>query len=167
MSRNIIRSEELTRTNYASWTDGLAGGARLGLGHGTDGDSCGEAYSAYCGSDRGGKLALFPSPVFAAGSYEVLAATCSLYWGGLGLLSSSPVNRSGGDTYYAAAATRRLALNTDTEDGLGSKDLNVSITTKPASFIRSPRDIAFRSETKPSNSTYLMCRSHYRLSSFL
>ena len=121
------------------------------------------------GYDWGGALTLTLSPVSETGdgSHKVLAATCSLYWGGPSLPSPSLVNRSGSDAIYGAAATRLLAHTTHTDDRLGSKDLNVSVTTKPASNIRSPRDIAFRSELKPSRSTYIMCSSHYRLSSFL
>ena len=124
----------------------MADGGRLGLGHGTESSGCGVAHSADCGSDWGGTLAL---------------------WGGLGVLSPSLVNRSGSDSYYGPATTRLLSHSFHTEDRLGNKDFHVSAITKPSSIIRSPRDIAFRSGKEPSSSTYIMCRSHYRLSRFL
>ena len=46
-----------------------------------------------------------------------MTATCSLYWSGSG-------------TYYGAAATCLLVHITYTDDRLGSKDHNVSVTTK-------------------------------------
>ena len=88
-------------------------------------------------------------------------------WGGLHTISSSPVGRTGCGANYGAAATRLLHHITHTNDRLGSEDLNVTVTTKPASNIRSPRDIAFRLDGKHSSSTYFMCRCHYRHSRFL
>ena len=102
----------------------------------------------------GGPLTLSPSPISETGdgSHKELTATCSLYWGGPSLLSPSPVGRSGSGANYEAAATRLLTHVTHTEARIGNEDLHVSVITKPASFFRSPRDIAFRSDTKPSYS---------------
>ena len=125
----------------------------------SDCDSCSVAYSANCGSDRGGTLAFFPSPVFAAGGccYKVPTATCSLYWGGLGLLSPY---RSSSDNYYAEAATRHLAHNTDTvitsRDSAEAACYVLYITAVPSN---TSRVVAFRCRglSSLSSDSTVMC----------